>query len=551
MFNLSIITCMIIALKFVFSMQLSIMYPFGPKSGDASLPKNDDAYGPINLGAKIKFFDKSYSSFYVNTNGVISFLSPISKPYSPKKYPTSIPLISPFWSDINTEVGGQIYYRKSSSSSDLNQAKSDIANVYATTFNPSRVYITTWNQVAAYDGSSAVNNTFQVVIATDEKLSFLIFNFGSMSWPNSQFSMNSFFGYNAGNNITFYSYPYSFTNNITNVSLQSNVKIPGKWIFMVSSASTTTTSSLKTTLLTTTQSTPDFNGSLLYTIFTGHTDLIRKLTKLPNGNLVSGSDDRTIKIWNPKNGSLVLTLNCQQPYISMLEILPNGNLASGSADATIKIWNPNNGSLIFILIGKTSGIVALVTLHDGNLASGSYDGIFEIWNPSNGTLLNTFNGGSSSILSLATLLNGNLASSSWDSTVKIWNPYNGVLIFSLSPINNIVFILKSLPNGNLVTCSGDGNVKIWNPNNGLLLNNLTGNKYSVSALVTLPNNNLATGSMDGTIKIWNLNNGSLLFTLTGHTGYIESLETLINYFLVAKQKKQYRLSYSCLKTKHI
>jgi hypothetical protein len=49
-----------------------------------------------------------------------------------------------------------------------------------------------------------------------------------MSWPKSQFSMKVFFGYNAGDNATFFSSPYSFTSNITSVSSQSNVNIPGK-----------------------------------------------------------------------------------------------------------------------------------------------------------------------------------------------------------------------------------------------------------------------------------------------------------------------------------
>ena len=73
----------------------------------------------------------------------------------------------------------------------LNQAKNDIANIYSTKFKPSRVYIITWDQVAAYNGNSSLNNTFQLVIATDGKLSFLIFNFGIMSWPNSKFSMKA------------------------------------------------------------------------------------------------------------------------------------------------------------------------------------------------------------------------------------------------------------------------------------------------------------------------------------------------------------------------
>jgi hypothetical protein len=301
---------------------------------------------------------------FVNTNGLISFLSPINKNHPINNYiPISIPFISPFWSDINTIVGGQIYYRESFCLSDLIQAKNDIANIYSTKFNPSRVYIITWDQVSAYNGNSSINNTFQLVIATDGKLSFLIFNFGSLSWPNSQFTMNSFFGYNAGDNINYYSYPDSFNNNITNVAFQSNLNKPGKWIFIASSANfrttsttstisatstTSTTTTISTTITTsitsttfttstTTMSTTKLPGLLVYTL-TGHSDYVYSLATLSNGNLASGSVDNTVKIWNPNTGSLVYTLTGHSDYVYSLATLSNGNLASGSVDNTVKIW---------------------------------------------------------------------------------------------------------------------------------------------------------------------------------------------------------------------
>ena len=206
MFSLSILIFIILTLQFEFSTRTSIMYPYGSGLTDYLVLKNNDvSEGPIDLGVPLPFYNKVYSKIFINTNGFISFLPPSNKQFSPQKYPISIPLISPFWSDINTLIGGRIYYRESSSSSDLNQAKSDIANVYSASFNPSRLYITTWDQVAAYSGSSSVNNTFQVVIATDGKLSFVIYSFGSMSWPNGRFPISAFFGYNAGENATFFS----------------------------------------------------------------------------------------------------------------------------------------------------------------------------------------------------------------------------------------------------------------------------------------------------------------------------------------------------------
>jgi hypothetical protein len=53
-----------------------------------------------------------------------------------------------------------------------------------------------------------------------------------MSWvsPPSDPNFPKFanFGYNAGDNINYYSHPDSFTGNIKNASLQCNVNVPGK-----------------------------------------------------------------------------------------------------------------------------------------------------------------------------------------------------------------------------------------------------------------------------------------------------------------------------------
>ena len=66
---------------------------------------------------------------------------------------------------------------------------------------------------------------------------------------------------------------------------------------------------------------------------------------LPNGNLVSGSHDNTIKIWDLKENKCVKTLE-EQNYVNCLCILPNGHLASGNSEGTIKIWNLETGEVI-------------------------------------------------------------------------------------------------------------------------------------------------------------------------------------------------------------
>ena len=71
---------------------------------------------------------------------------------------------------------------------------------------------------------------------------------------------------------------------------------------------------------------------------TGHARYILSLVYLPDGLLASGSDDKTIKIWNIETGMCIKTLEGHEEWVRSLVYLPGGLLASGSADKTIKIW---------------------------------------------------------------------------------------------------------------------------------------------------------------------------------------------------------------------
>lgn len=79
------------------------------------------------------------------------------------------------------------------------------------------------------------------------------------------------------------------------------------------------------------------------------------LAVFQNGNLVSGSYDKTIKIWSNSDWSLINTLTGHSFWVILLAVFwQNGNLASGSGDATIKIWNVNAGVLVATLTGHSN-----------------------------------------------------------------------------------------------------------------------------------------------------------------------------------------------------
>jgi len=205
-------------------------HPYGVSFGDQILPENDDgSFGPISLGAKIKFFSNDFQKLFVNTNGVISFLFP-TQDFVPIKFPALNPLIAPFWTDLTTLNGGKIFYRESTNINDLKLAKILTTSAGFTSFDPIRVFIITWDKVPAYGISSANStNTFQTVIAISETSTFLNFNYDSLQI----FSKSITIGGNSGDGINFYEFPVNFTRNVSNLVSQSNVNVPGKWLLQV------------------------------------------------------------------------------------------------------------------------------------------------------------------------------------------------------------------------------------------------------------------------------------------------------------------------------
>jgi hypothetical protein len=110
--------------------------------------------------------------------------------------------------------------------------------------------------------------------------------------------------------------------------------------------------------------------------FSGHSDQVYSVIQLLDGRLASGSNDKTIKIWNINSETCARTLSGHDGYVSGLIQLSDGRLASGSDDKTIKIWNINNGSCEITLSGRNGPVCSLIQLSDGRLASTSSHGAF-------------------------------------------------------------------------------------------------------------------------------------------------------------------------------
>lgn len=146
------------------------------------------------------------------------------------------------------------------------------------------------------------------------------------------------------------------------------------------------------------------------------------MKQLSDGRLVSGSDDRTLKVWDTTSWTCMKTLEGHTGDVYCVSQLFDGRLVSGSLDRTVKVWeleaNTNHCSET---LGGHNGIVQqLLPLSDGRLLSGSHDGTFKIWDVISGRCIKTTAHHDGIIQCALILSDGCLASGSADKSIKIW-----------------------------------------------------------------------------------------------------------------------------------
>ena len=110
---------------------------------------------------------------------------------------------------------------------------------------------------------------------------------------------------------------------------------------------------------------------------------------LPNGKLVTGSYDKTIKIWPDPAKIDSLIGNSSNLQLSQLSTTSKKSVSNAALSA------------LKTLTGHTSCIISLKYLNDGaNFASGSADYSIKIWDFEKGENIKNFTGHMSDILCL-------------------------------------------------------------------------------------------------------------------------------------------------------
>ena len=267
------------------------------------------------------------------------------------------------------------------------------------------------------------------------------------------------------------------------------------------------------------------SGISLTDTLLGHADTVWSVALSADGQtLASGSEDRTIKLWNSETGQVNRTLTGHTASVRSVSLSPDGQtLASGSSDNTIKLWNVQTGEVRQTLEGHSEPVWSVAFDRTGQLLiSGSGDNTIKLWNVQTGQLRQTLEGHSGPVYSVALSPNGQtIASGSGDRTIKLWNAQTGALRYTLEEHGDAVRSVAFSPDGQqFASASWDNTVKIWKVQTGELVHTLQGHRDRVVAVTFLADGQIASASLDRTLKIWDAQTGQLRQTLFGHLDWV-------------------------------
>jgi WD40 repeat protein len=143
---------------------------------------------------------------------------------------------------------------------------------------------------------------------------------------------------------------------------------------------------------------------------------------------MSGSDDRTLRLWDLESGQSLCTLEGMHA-VSTVVITPDGRRAvSALDDGPLRLWDLESGQSLCTLEGHNRRWVsAVVVTPDGRRAvSASDDQALRVWDLESGQSLRTLEGHKNTVRAVAVTPDGRRAvSASHDRTLRVWDLESG------------------------------------------------------------------------------------------------------------------------------
>jgi WD40 repeat protein len=255
-------------------------------------------------------------------------------------------------------------------------------------------------------------------------------------------------------------------------------------------------------------------------VLRGHADQIYALAWSPaNGLLASASDDHSVRVWDPTQGTARLVLGAESTASNVYSVSwsPDGTrVVAGTRAGDVVLWDAATGARLGAWGGPprppASGrnpyaVWGVSWSPDGRrIVSNRYDGLTLLWNAGSGALLGTIASDSQPNTVAWSPDGSRFATTHDDGTTQLWDgaTYRNMAVFHADPAEGWAYGLAWSPDGSLLATSYEsGSVQIWDVQNSTALIALTAHRSEVWGLAWSRDGlRLASASDDSTVRLW-------------------------------------------------
>jgi WD40 repeat protein len=261
----------------------------------------------------------------------------------------------------------------------------------------------------------------------------------------------------------------------------------------------------------------------------GHTDEVTSVAFSRDGNrIVSGSWDKTIKVWDATSGHETLNLKGHTGGVTSVAFSADGKrIVSGGDDKTIRVWDTTSGQQILVLKGHTKSVTSVAFSADRKrIVSGGDDKTIRVWDTTSGQQILILKGHNERVNMVAFSPDGKqIVSVSWDRYLKLWDATSGQETLSVW-LYSVPVASAISPDGKRVVGGGGDNsvLTVWDVASGHGTRTLTGHTGAVYCAAFSPDGKrIVSGGDDKTIRVWDTSSGQQIFILKGHTELVKSV----------------------------
>lgn len=242
-----------------------------------------------------------------------------------------------------------------------------------------------------------------------------------------------------------------------------------------------------------------------------------------SGRLISGGQDRSVKMWDTNTGSLTRTLyGCLGSVLDLTITHDNKSIIAASSSNNLYVWDANTGQVRHTLTGHRDKVCAVDAskVSSRYVVSAAYDRTIKVWDLQRGYCNNTILFHSNCNALCFSMDGQTICSGHGDGHLRLWDINTGKLLSEVAAHSLAITSVSLSRNGNSILTSGRDNLHNLFDMRSLEVcgtfraaGNRVASNWSRST-ISPDDSYVAAGSVDGSICVWSLAKADVVSTLS-------------------------------------